>query len=47
MRWWWRKIDPPDRRHPEHEDLLAWVGGRFDPEAFDLAAVNRRLRRLK
>jgi hypothetical protein len=35
-----------DRRHPEHEDLLAWVGGRFDPEALDLAAVNRRLRRL-
>ena len=36
-----------DRCHPEHEDLLAWVGGRFDPEALDLAAVNRRLRRLK
>jgi pRiA4b ORF-3-like protein len=36
-----------DRRHPEHEDLLAWVGGRFDPEAFDVTAVNRRLRRLK
>lgn len=36
-----------DRHHLEHEDLLAWAGGRFDPEAFDLAAVNRRLRRLK
>lgn len=35
-----------DPRHPEHEDRLAWAGGRFDPEAFDLAAVNRRLRRL-
>ena len=34
-------------RHPEHEDLLAWAGGRFDPGAFDLAAVNRRLRRVK
>ena len=36
-----------DPRHPEHKDQLAWVGGRFDPEAFDLAAVNRRLRLLK
>ncbi len=36
-----------DPRHPEHKDQLAWVGGRFDPEAFDLAAVNRRLRRFK
>jgi hypothetical protein len=34
-------------RHPEHKDLLAWAGGRFDPEAFDLVAVNRKLRRLK
>jgi hypothetical protein len=33
--------------HPEHRDLLAWAGGRFDPEAFNLAAVNRKLRRVK
>jgi hypothetical protein len=36
-----------DPRHPEHEGVLDWVGGRFDPEAFDLAAVNRGLRLLK
>jgi len=36
-----------DPRHPEHEDQLAWMGGRFDPEAFDLAAVNRKLRALR
>jgi hypothetical protein len=36
-----------DPRHPEHEDQLEWIGGRFDPEALDLAAVNRKLRRLK
>jgi len=36
-----------DPRHPQHKDRLAWIGGRFDPEVFDLAAVNRRLRRLK
>ncbi len=26
-------ISNPD--HPEHEELLEWVGGGFDPEAFD------------
>jgi hypothetical protein len=30
--------------HPAHARALAWAGGRFDPEAFDLAAVNARLR---
>jgi hypothetical protein len=32
-----------DPRHEEHESMLEWVGGRFDPEGFDLAAVNRGL----
>ena len=31
-------------KHPEHKDMLEWVGGEFDPEAFDMEAVNRRLR---
>jgi hypothetical protein len=26
-------IGDPD--HEEHESMLEWVGGRFDPEAFD------------
>ena len=30
--------------HAEHERWLAWIGGEFDPEAFDLASVNARLR---
>jgi len=34
------------RRHPEHDSYLQWVGGSFDPEAFDLEQVNRRLRRF-
>ena len=38
-------IRDPD--HPEHENLLNWIGGPFDPEAFDLAAMNRKLRLLK
>ena len=33
-----------NRRHPDHEERLAWIGGSFDPELFDLAAVNQRLR---
>ena len=27
--------------------LDAWIGGVFDPKAFDLQTVNQRLRRLK
>ncbi len=36
-----------DPKHPEHADMVRWAGRRFDPEAFDLAAVNRKLRLLK
>jgi hypothetical protein len=32
-----------DPTQPEHEELLEWVGGSFDPEAFDLEEVNARL----
>lgn len=38
-------IRTPD--HPEHEDMLEWVGGEFDPEAFDLHEVNEALRALR
>ena len=31
----------------EHEEYLVWAGGAFDPEAFDLQSINRRLRKLK
>ncbi|MFL5241885.1 MAG: plasmid pRiA4b ORF-3 family protein [Gemmataceae bacterium] len=31
--------------HTEHEEMLEWIGGEFDPEKFDLEAVNRRLGR--
>jgi hypothetical protein len=30
--------------HERHEELLEWVGGEFDPEAFDPEEVNSRLR---
>jgi hypothetical protein len=36
-----------DPGHEEHEDMLAWAGGRFDPEAFDVQTVNRALRTIR
>ncbi len=32
-----------DRRHPEHDEYLQWVGGKFDPEAFNLQRANELL----
>lgn len=29
---------------PEHDELKAWIGGEFDPTAFDLDEVNQRLK---
>lgn len=28
-------------KHPEHEEMLEWIGGEWDAEAFDLDAVNK------
>ena len=36
-----------DTRHPEHEDMLQWIGGGFNAEAFSLDEVNQQLRRLR
>jgi hypothetical protein len=35
-----------DPKHPDHEDLLEWIGGEFDPEAFDLEDINKRLEKI-
>ena len=35
-----------DPEHPEHEEMVDWVGGAFDPEAFDLDEVNSALQNL-
>ena len=35
-----------DPSHEEHEAMLEWIGGQFDPEGFDVATVNRVLSRL-
>jgi hypothetical protein len=37
-------IGDPD--HSEHEMYLEWIGGEFDPEAFDLEETNTMLREL-
>lgn len=28
-----------NRNHPEHESFVEWIGGAFDPDLFDVAAV--------
>lgn len=32
-----------DPEHDQHEELLEWVGGEFDPEAFEVEELNRGL----
>lgn len=36
-----------DENHPEREERLEWVDDDFDPEAFDLDAINRELAKLR
>ena len=36
-------IQNPD--NDEHEELLEWVGGKFDPDAFDPAKATTRMRK--
>ena len=38
-------LSDPD--HEEHDAMLEWVGGKYDPNAFDVAAVDRALKRLR
>ena len=32
-----------DPAHPEHDELKEWIGGPFDPAAFDVAKINQWL----
>ena len=36
-----------DRKHEQHEDMLRWIGGVFDPGGFDLNRLNRDWRGKK
>ncbi len=40
-----KALSDPD--HQEYEDLLTLAGGKFDPEHFDLQAVNEKLGKLR
>jgi len=34
-----------DARNPEHEEMLEWIGGYFDPEAFNPARATKSMRK--
>ena len=36
-----------DPDHEEHEEMLEWIGGEFDPEAFELEDFNAALRQVR
>lgn len=36
-----------DPKHEEHAETLRWLGGEFDPEAFELNEVNDLLRKIR
>jgi Plasmid pRiA4b ORF-3-like protein len=36
-----------DPGHEEHEEMLEWIGGEFDPEEFDLDELDIALRHIR
>jgi hypothetical protein len=34
-----------DKNHEQHMELLDWIGGQFDPEAFDPAAATKAMKK--
>lgn len=34
-------LDGYDSKDEEHEDIVRWIGGVFDPKGFDLNRINR------
>jgi hypothetical protein len=33
--------------HEEYREMKTWVGKKYDPERFDLVAIDRALRKLR
>ena len=36
-----------DQQHEQHEDMVRWIGGVFDPKGFDLNRINREFKGSK
>lgn len=36
-----------DDKHPDHDDILDWIGGDFDPELFDVNVANGQLAKVR
>ena len=36
-----------DPMHEEYREMKTWVGKKYDPEKFDLVAIDRALRKLR
>lgn len=36
-----------DRKHEQHDDMVRWIGGVFDPKGFDLNRINRDWKHAK
>ncbi|MDD2964107.1 MAG: plasmid pRiA4b ORF-3 family protein [Bacteroidales bacterium] len=36
-----------DEKHPDHKEMLEWIGSQFDPEYFDIKEVNHELADVK
>lgn len=36
-----------NKQHPEHEEMLEWVGEDYDPEYFDKEKINKMLKEFK
>jgi hypothetical protein len=34
-------------KHEEYDNMIEWLGGEFDPEHFDIEAVNKILKKFK
>jgi len=36
-----------DRGHEQHQDMVRWIGGVFDPKGFDMNRINRDFKGAK
>ncbi len=36
-----------DITHQDHDDMLEWVGGEFDPDAFNIDGINESLKQIR